>query len=482
MAHEIVMPQLGLSMDAGRIAGWRKHSGDWVRPGEPLLDVESDKATIEVEAVAAGRLAIVLDERAGEVRVGTVVGYLLAEGEREAPVATRSNGGERLPARAPEATEPASTPASAPAVEAPLTGTPAEEGAAARLRSSPAARRRARELGVDWRMAQGSGPAGRIKVRDVERLAAEPRPEPHAEPDSRVAEPTAVVLTPVAQRLAEALGLELDALRRAFPQGQRIQREDVEAYVRGLLAARPAPDLGSAAAAAAPERRPLGSVRRTIAARMVQSHTQNAPVTLTTKADATSLAAARAAFRAAAQSGQAGGFVPSYSALFARIAAVALAEQPALNAALEGDEVVLWPSIHIGVAVDTERGLLVPVVRDVPAKPLRVLTQEYADLAARAQQGTLAPDELRGGTFTITNLGPYEIDAFTPMINPPECAILGVGRLVDEVVAVAGQPVVRTMVALSLTFDHRLVDGGPAARFLQRVRQLVEQPYLWLAG
>ncbi|MFN2224582.1 MAG: 2-oxo acid dehydrogenase subunit E2, partial [Candidatus Promineifilaceae bacterium] len=135
---------------------------------------------------------------------------------------------------------------------------------------------------------------------------------------------------------------------------------------------------------------------------------------------------------------------------------------------------------NIGVAVDTERGLVVPVIRDIPAKSVGELAEEMSELLPRAKAGKALPDELTGGTFTITNLGAYEIDAFTPIINPPECAVLGVGRLVDRYVVLDGQPAIRTMMALSLTFDHRLVDGAPAARFLQRIKQLIERPYLWL--
>ena len=166
-----------------------------------------------------------------------------------------------------------------------------------------------------------------------------------------------------------------------------------------------------------------------------------------------------------------------------KLVAVALREHPALNASLDGDRVVQHAAIHVGVAVDTPRGLLACVLRDVPAKSLRALAAESAALIAQARAGTVSPDALRGGTFTVSNLGAYEIDAFTPIINLPECAILGVGRIVARAVVVdeaAGLIAARKMVALSLTFDHRVVDGAPAARFLQRIKRLVEQPALWM--
>jgi pyruvate dehydrogenase E2 component (dihydrolipoamide acetyltransferase) len=168
----------------------------------------------------------------------------------------------------------------------------------------------------------------------------------------------------------------------------------------------------------------------------------------------------------------------SYNDLFLYILARALRDHPQLNASLEGDVIKLWQRIHIGLAVDTERGLLVPVVRDVDFKGLLQLAEETQPLVERAKSGQCTPEELSGGTFTLTNLGMYGIDAFTPLINLPECAILGVGRIKRQPVMVGDEILGRHMVWLSLTFDHRLVDGGPAARFLQRVVQLLEHPHL----
>jgi pyruvate dehydrogenase E2 component (dihydrolipoamide acetyltransferase) len=173
--------------------------------------------------------------------------------------------------------------------------------------------------------------------------------------------------------------------------------------------------------------------------------------------------------------------VPSYNVLLTKIVAKALGEHPALNASMDGSDIVYPPTVNIGVAVDTERGLIVPVVRDVASKSVSDLTQEMNDLLGRAAQGKATADELTGGTFTITNLGVQDIDAFTPIINPPECAVLGIGRLRKQMVIVNDQPTVRTMLVLSLTFDHRLVDGAPSARFLQRIKQLMEKPYLWIS-
>jgi pyruvate dehydrogenase E2 component (dihydrolipoamide acetyltransferase) len=223
------------------------------------------------------------------------------------------------------------------------------------------------------------------------------------------------------------------------------------------------------------------SVRRLISERMTASARTTVPVTLTTEADATELARTREALRTEALAADA--TPPSYTDCLVKLVAVALSEHPALNASLEGEQLVQHDAIHIGVAVDTPRGLLACVLRDVPGKSLRTLAAESATLIAAARAGTVSPDALRGGTFTVSNLGAYEIDAFTPVINLPECAILGVGRIVSRPVVVdekTGLIAARKMVALSLTFDHRVVDGAPAARFLQRVKQLVEQPTVWV--
>jgi pyruvate dehydrogenase E2 component (dihydrolipoamide acetyltransferase) len=362
-----------------------------------------------------------------------------------------------------------------------------------RLPSTPAARRRAAELGIDWRLAIPSGVRGQIREQDVialaEKLAV--RPYPAA---TSVAMPQ-IEITPVARRLAEATGLNLAALAQAHP-GKRLDREDVEQALRRATSAAvgapaPQPPAAQQAAGATQPAWPLDEIHRSlparretvsllrqvIAERMAASAHTGAAVTLTTRADANELVCLREALKAdgAVQP------VPSYNVLLVALAARALGEHPLLNATLNGEEIIFWQTANVGLAVDTPRGLVVPVLRDVAAKTLAQLAVEAEDLLSRAAAGKAQPDELSGGTFTITNLGAQDIDFFTPVINPPQCAVLGVGRLNKEwVVGDGDQPVVRSMLPLSLTFDHRLVDGAPAARFLKRVKQFVEQPYLWL--
>jgi pyruvate dehydrogenase E2 component (dihydrolipoamide acetyltransferase) len=462
MAHEIVMPQLGLSMDSGEIIQWLKKSGERVQAGELLLEVESDKSAVEVEAVESGILYIVREAGSGAIPVGEVIAYLLADGEQ--------------PPTAEAATAPVVMPAgSGKGLQAASAGQARQNWPRPdRPPSSPAARRRAAELGLDWRLAVPTGRGGCIKERDVLVLAATRTAAPAVS-----APPAEVAISPVALRLAESAGLDVHALARQHP-GKRLERADVEEAIRRALTASRGADGGAGVPVAdhrAPShRQSVGSVRRVIAERMAASARTNASVTLTTEADASELVKIRESLKASPVMG----VVPSYNAMFAALTARALVEYPYMNASLDGGTIVFWEAVNIGVAVDTERGLVVPVVRDVQNKPLRTLAQEMDDLLARASQGKALPDELTGSTFTLTNLGMYEVDAFTPIINPPECAVLGIGRLVQKVIVAGGEQTIRTMVSLSLTFDHRLVDGAPAARFLQRIKQLVEQPYLWL--
>ena len=269
-----------------------------------------------------------------------------------------------------------------------------------------------------------------------------------------------IVATPRARRAAKALGIDWRTLA-GTGRGGRILERDIES-----AAAR--------SAAAAPPSVKLQGIRRLTSERLALSARTVVPVTLTTEADATSLARLRE---------QAGSDAPSYTDLLVKIVALALCEHPRLNASLTEQNIVEHDEIHIGIAVDTPAGLLVPIVRDAASRSVDQISRETRRLIDAAQAGRLAGEDQHGATFTISNLGMYEIDAFTPVVNLPECAILGLGRIVARAVVVdeATERIeVRRMLTLSLTFDHRLVDGAPAARFLQRVKHLVERPTLWL--
>ena len=450
MAYEVVVPRLGLTMEEGRIVEWFKEPGESVEVGEPLFAVETDKVVSEIEAPVDGIVHPLPDLPSEPMPIGTVIGYILAPGE-EPPSGVE---GKPVPT--------AGVPVKEAEPCAPITvGLEAQD----RKLSSPAARRRAQELGVDWRTVDRPG-GGPILVAHVETAAA------------AKTKPLPIKASPVAKRLAKSAGIDLAELAAQKP-GQQIRRADVEA----AIAAREKEEIPSPAPVASTpttgDVMPVTPIRRIIAQRMLEGSQATAPVTLTTEADATDLVAVREQFKAAL--GPRKLAIPTYTDLLIKLTSIALSEHPLLNAIWQEDEIIVPDSIHIAVAVDVEEGLIVPVIRDVPAKSIQQIAEESRKLAQEARSRKLSVDDLQGGTFTITNLGTYGIDAFTPIINLPQCAILGVGRIIEKPAMFEGEMAPRQMLALSLTFDHRVVDGGPAARFLNTVREYVEQPYLWLS-
>ncbi|MGC8641593.1 MAG: dihydrolipoamide acetyltransferase family protein [Isosphaeraceae bacterium] len=400
MAIEITIPRLGWNMDEGVFVGWLKQDGELIKAGEPIFSLETDKAVQEIESLDSGRLQIAPDgpQPGQTVAVGTVIGTLLQEGETA-----------REPAVVASKLAPA---AAAAAVAAPV----------AVATSSPRARRKARELGIDWTTIAGTGRTGRVRERDVLAAAAKGGSTP----------------PPSSPAVSAAAGGDFEVL-------------------------------------------PIDATRRTIAERMMQGAHGTAPVTLTTSVDATNLVNLRQQFKAVtAEQGGPDARSVGYLEIVVKLTAIALERHPILGARWDGDRILIHRNVHIGIAVDTDVGLLVPVIRDVPRMTLREVAARAQDLAARARNRGLKVEELQGGTFTITNLGAYDIETFTPIINVPQCAVLGMGRIVRQPSALERHVVLRDRLTLSLTFDHRIVDGAPAARFLQTLRGLIENPSPWL--
>ncbi len=429
--YQVVMPKLGLTMTQATLVDWLKADGDQVQKGEPLFVLESDKSTLEIEAPASGTLRILVP--AGEtVAVHTPIATLLGATRASSPLPEAAMGRELPPAAESQSPIPA----------------------------SPKARALARDLGISLAGIAGSGARGMIVAADVEQAAAAAR---------------VVSVSPVARRLATQAGVDLSTVAGSGPGG-RIMRQDVEE----ALALQPEPSLPPVGQALpqglAQGVQPLTGLRAIVAERLSASWRERPHVTLTTEADATNLVSARQ------QLSEELGQKVAYDALLVALVARALHEQPHLNVRLTEGGIEWLPEISIGVAVDTERGLLVPVLRNAATKSLLQVQRTLAELVERALAGRSLPDDLSGGTFTITNLGMFDIDAFTPIINPPESAILGVGRIVAKPVVVDRHVVVRDRMTLSLSFDHRLIDGAPAARFLQRVKQLVERPFALALG
>jgi len=447
MATEIIMPKLGLTMTEGSVVRWLKQDGNAVKKGEPIFEVQTDKVVLEVEAPDDGVLRILTAEGV-TVPVLTIIGWVVAQGEA-VPVGVAS-----VPAAAEAAIQAAPVATTAPVVEsmASVSG--------GRVPASPAAKRIARENGIDLVAVQGTGPGGRIVAKDVEAAA----------------EALRVKASPVARRMARDAGLDLSGVTGTGPAG-RITKEDVER----ALAAPPAPTSAPAPVTVIPpdaEKIPVAGIRKVIFERMAYSSNTVARVTEFVEVDATSLVEVRTRLKDTLQKAE--GLPVGYNDLLIMIVAKALKEHRLVNSTVAGDEIRLLPQINIGLAVDTDRGLIVPVVRDADTKNLAEIVRDVRALVGRAAEGRSLPDDMTGGTFTITNLGMYEIDGFTPIVNLPESAILGVGRIQAKPVVRDGDIVVRQMMLLSLSFDHRSIDGAPAARFLQRVKHLIEDPCLML--
>ncbi len=427
MATALTMPKLGLTMTEGSVVEWLMEDGAQVRQGQPVVVVMTEKITYEVEAPASGTLRIVVQPE--ETRqVTEVIGFLLEAGE---PL--------------PEIEKVAAAPAAEGEDPAPA---PVEAAKPREVRSSPAARRLARELGVDIGQVPGSGRNGRISESDVQRF--------HDEQGR-------VDATPPARRMAEGEGLDLAQMQGTAPEG-RITEDDVP---RAMEVQAPAVSIAGRVI-------PLVGMRQAIATTMVDSLHSMAQLTLTSRADATSLMTLRDMLR------QRWDDRISYTDLIVKAVAVALAEHPLLNSTLSGGEIVLREEINIGVAVALAEGLIVPVVRQADKKGVLEIHRTLRDLAQQARDNQLAVEEVTGGTFTVTNLGMYGVETFTPIINPPEVAILGVGGIGEHLTLVDGQVVARSRMSLSLTIDHRVVDGAPGAAFLRTLVQLLEHPELML--
>lgn len=472
MATEFLMPKLGLTMEEGTILEWLVEDGATITPGTAVLRIETDKVESDVEAPAQGRFV-----RAASVgdtfACGSVIGYLLAEGEQ-----------------APAAPVPAAPAAPAPVVSAPTVvaavpvATTRPDG---RIVASPNARRVAAELGIDLRYVRGTGPGGRIVSEDIEEAAAAGTARPtaaapvpgRAMPLTRTVVPGSPVPASFAARqLADLLGVDLAAVEPDLIDG-RVTRDGVAAYVRARLSAlAPAPAPAAPAPAAAPlaaaTQTPsrmvrMSGMRGTIAKRMQSSLQQMAQLTLFMDADLDAVIADRNVRKA-------GGNAPGFTDYIVAAAARALSAHPMVNSQVTDDGIAVLPEVHVGLAVAVDSGLVVPVVRHADRRTLGDLSAETTRLAEAARTGGLGLGELEGGTFSVSALGMFGVDGFTPVINPPNTAILGVGRLRDDVVLVDGQVTTTKRLTLSLTWDHRVFDGAPAAQFCQTIVQLLANP------
>jgi pyruvate dehydrogenase E2 component (dihydrolipoamide acetyltransferase) len=456
MPTEVYIPQLGQTVEDVVIVDWLVKDGDKVEQGQEILEVETDKAVFPIEAMGKGYIHIGPYKAGDTVPVLEVVA-IIGKQDDVFTVTPEKTAAEPVEAETETTDQPVSATSPAPP-------TPGASETNGKIFASPRARKLAAQSDLPLDAITPTGYGGvRIVERDV---AAYLESAPKA--------------TPVARNLASDEHVDLRQVSGTGTAG-KITRSDV----LRTLAGQPAPGTMAASPVDLPdmpvvERVPLTGIRGTISRRMSISTQATSRVTLFMDADATEFVAMRT--RLKDRVAEEWGFAPGYNDLLAMISARALREFPYMNARLAADAIELLEPVNIGMAVDTERGLMVPVIKNVDQKSLREFGEEFRALVEQARTGRISPDHLSGGTFTITNLGMYDVTAFTPVINLPEAAILGVGAIVRRPVEYRGEIALRHMTELSLVFDHRIVDGAPAARFLQAIKNMIEEPYLWLVG
>jgi pyruvate dehydrogenase E2 component (dihydrolipoyllysine-residue acetyltransferase) len=421
MASQITLPRLGQGMESGTIVRWLKSEGDQVEKGEPLYELDTEKVTQEVEADAGGVLLRILAGEGEEIEVGKAIAVIGEEGEEVADEPSEPAGEAEEPTEVAEGEEQEE-------------GEPAPE------------RREERETGREADQEQtGNGQAR--ATRDGGRVKA----------------------SPLARRIARERGIDLASLQGTGPEG-RIVAEDVERAEKTEAPGVPAAPVGEV------ESIPLTGMRKTIARRMTEAW--EAPAfQIAMTADMSASIRLREALVARTGEGEA---KATYSDILAKVCAVALMRHRAVNALFAGDEVQLQPTANVGMAVAVPNGLLVPVLRNCETKTIAQLAAERVDLVARTREGKLRQEDLEGGTFTISNLGMYGVDRFVAVLNPPQAAILAVGAIEERAVVREGELVARPVMELTLTCDHRSVDGATASEFLRTVKQFLEEPGLAL--
>lgn len=418
MAHVIAIPKLGLTMTDCTLVEWSKQTGDKVAKGEVLYTIETDKISSDIEADADGFLQQVAAKDA-LLEVGSLVGYLHQTREAAGQVASTAKA-----ARQAAPTAEACLPSPAPAE--PMLRADGRE-LRSRRKISPLAKRMAQQAGLDFHTLTGTGPGGVILKRDVE---------------AAIAQGAATV--PIVQASA--------AFAPPAPLSSRVSE---------------------------PRQRPLAGMRKAIANRMMQSLQGSAQMTAFGRVDMSEAVKLRAACIEAEQSL---GARLTYTDIVLKAAAMTLAEMPEINASIIGDEIVTWSEVHMGLAVGLDDGLIVPVIHNADKKSLVEMSLARQDLIARARAGKLTRQDLDGGTFSLSNFGSYGGDFETPILNPPQSALLGIGQITDEPVVRDKAIVIRPMMMISMTFDHRLIDGAVAGRFRSRFKTFLERPAVLMAS
>ncbi|WP_040203166.1 dihydrolipoamide acetyltransferase family protein [Neobacillus jeddahensis] len=440
MAKEIFMPKLSSTMEVGTLLQWLKEEGESVEIGEPLFEIMTDKINIEVEAYDAGILLKKYVEVDDQVPVNQIIGYIGVADETIPDVSPGISGTEEVGMKHQAVSAETSSLVEVSADNNQQTEKP---------RATPAARKLARVNQLTLTAIKGSGPNGRVHRKDVIAVLEGATTSPKA--------------TPLARKLAAGEQIDLAAVTGSGINGKITKMDVVASTPKKETIPVPA------------TRKKMSGMRKVIAERMAHSAYTAPHVTLTTDVDMTKVKELRASLLPIVEKQT--DLRLSYTEVLIKASAAALSRHPEVNVSIEGDEILQHEHIHIGLAVAVPGGLMVPVVKDVLRKGLAELTQAAKEIGQRARENKLLPEQLKGSTFTISNLGMYAIDAFTPIINQPESAILGVGRILDKPVAINGALEIRPMMTLSLSFDHRAIDGAPAAAFLTELKQILENPF-----
>jgi pyruvate dehydrogenase E2 component (dihydrolipoamide acetyltransferase) len=437
MPKEVIMPALGMAQETGTLLRWLKREGDTVEKGEPLMEIATDKVDVEIEAPASGVLINISAAEGDEIPVGQAIALILGAGE-------------------------ALTPSPSPKL-----GEGGQKAAA-----SPVAARMAAEHNVD--LAQITPAGSRIQKEDVLAYLERQKGSPQRSQERKEGEK--IPASPKARRLAQEAEIDLASLTGSGPEGAVLAADVLAAQAQISASALVAHEVEEIATRSlAPSLAPslevsVSRLWQVMADRLTQSWTTIPHFYLTREVDAGQFVAWRNQIK------DRGGSAVTFTDLMVKLVAVALKRHPRLNASWQNGRIVANGAINVGLAVAVEDGLLVPVIHNSDGLGIFDLAARRADLVGRAQSGKLGAADLQGGTFTISNLGMYGVDHFNAIVNPPQAAILAVGRIADRVVPVNGQPGVRPMMTLTLSCDHRVVDGARGAQFLATLAEMIEEP------
>jgi pyruvate dehydrogenase E2 component (dihydrolipoamide acetyltransferase) len=453
MATNVTMPKLGLTMETGKIVEWKAAEGGEVKEGEVLLIVETEKITYEVEAPATGLLHLVVAAEE-EVPVAELIGIIAAD---KAELDSLPAGG--APAAAPAVEVPA---AAAPEAVAPTAPAPAR-AAGERVKASPLAKKTANDAGIDISLIAGSGPEGRVVKKDV----------------TAYSESNKIRVTPVAKKMAADKNIDLSKVNGTGPNG-KITKEDIEHFMTTSKTTAPAADKKTDTADN-DRMEKLSGMRKVIARKMLQSCNEAAMAYMVYEIDATAIQTFRQKLLKTAEKKH--GIRVTITDFMLKITAEAIRQHPVINTRwVEGEGILFQNDINIGMAMAIKAGLVVPVIKQTDKKSIIDIGKDRVELIDKGRNGKLGPDQMTGGTFTLSTMGMFGTDIFTAIINQPENAILGVGTIKDKPVVVDGQIVIRPMMNLALSYDHRTIDGADAGRFMQTLKQYMEDPMMILAG